>query len=285
MRPGFAMGYFTDNLILKPKRRLEILPGESVTQENLKLIKTAGIVDVEIGAFFDWKRSSDELRSVASMLSDVGMNVHSFHQSGFKTLLNTPDDPGFQQSYDECLAQAEALAVFEPEVMVIHVVTPDVPPGDISEAELSRSGESMNQFGAACRQFGVKPGVENSPIANSINYNLRLIQYTDPEYVGLTIDVGHVHCMGHDAVAAIQQAAGRLIHLHIADNHGPEEGDVHLIPHEGTVDWAGVYKTLLDVNYPGVFMFELVHRRCPEQVLKQVMDSFNRMQSDVSLLS
>ncbi|MEO0564217.1 MAG: hypothetical protein AAF125_19085, partial [Chloroflexota bacterium] len=148
MRPGFGMGYFTDNLILKPKRRLEILPGESITQENLTLIKTAGIMDVEIGAFFDWRRSLGELRSIAAMVSDMGINVHSFHQSGFKTLLNTPDDPGFQQSYDECLAQAEALAVFEPKVMVLHVVTPEVFPDDIAEADLIRSGESMNRFGA-----------------------------------------------------------------------------------------------------------------------------------------
>ena len=282
MHPGFGMGYFTDKLILKPERRLEILPGESLTRTNLELIKSVGILDIEVGAFFDWKRPVTELQALADMVTDLGMNVHSFHQSGFKTLLNTPDDPAYQASFDECLAQAEALAVFEPEVMVIHVVTPDVAPDEISDDVLARSGQGLNQFGQACQQFGVKPAVENSPIPNSITYNLRLIPHTQAEYVGLTIDVGHVHCTGHDAVTSIKQAADRLIHLHIADNHGPEEGDVHLIPHEGTVDWAGVYNALVEVDYPGVFMYELVHRPNPEQVLRQVMDSFDRMKADAT---
>ncbi|MEO1668444.1 MAG: sugar phosphate isomerase/epimerase family protein [Chloroflexota bacterium] len=282
MRPGFALGYFTDNLILQPERRLEILPGESLTEENLKLIKAAGILDLEVGAFFDWKRPKNDLQALANMVRDMGMNVHSFHQSGFKTLLNTPDDPGYKASLDECIAQAEALAVFEPEIMVIHVATPTVPSDEIARDVLQRSGQSLDEFGQMCQQFGVKPAVENSPIANSISYNLRLIPYTTPDYVGLTIDAGHVHCTGHDAVTSIKQAGSRLIHLHIADNHGPEEGDVHLIPHEGTVDWAGVYNALIEIDYPGVFMYELVHRPGPEQVLQQVMASFNRMKADAT---
>lgn len=282
MEHGFALGYFTTNLIL-PSRRTEIFDIESISQDHLEFLKGYGIRQLELGAYYDWEaKSADELKDLAQMITDMDMNLHSFHQSGFKTALNFPDSPDYQKDYDACLRQTEALAVFEPEIMVIHVTTPDTPASEVPEAELEAAGQGLNKIGEACMALGVKPAVENSPIVNSIEYNLRAIQYTDPKWIGLTIDAGHVHCVDADVTASVRQAGDRLIHLHIADNHGSEEGDVHLVPPDGTVDWQAMYQALLDINYGGVFMYELVHHPGRERVLDQVTKHFTDLKSSAS---
>jgi sugar phosphate isomerase/epimerase len=72
--------------------------------------------------------------------------------------------------------------------------------------------------------------------------------------VGICIDVGHRNLVG-DSVAALRTAGRHLITVHLHDNHG--EQDEHLLPGLGHIDWSGVVATLAEINYPGVFMYEL----------------------------
>ena len=55
-----------------------------------------------------------------------------------------------------------------------------------------------------------------------------------------------------------------LITLHIHDNHG--ERDEHLLPGLGEIRWPEVLDALRDVDYPGVFMYELIRKEDLETV-------------------
>ncbi len=72
--------------------------------------------------------------------------------------------------------------------------------------------------------------------------------------VGVVIDTGHRN-IGGDPVEALRTIGEHLITLHLHDNHG--EQDEHLLPGRGTVDWSGVVTALEEIEYPGVFMYEL----------------------------
>ena len=72
--------------------------------------------------------------------------------------------------------------------------------------------------------------------------------------VGVVIDTGHRNIVG-DPVEALRTIGEHLITLHLHDNHG--EQDEHLLPGRGTVDWNGVVGALDEIEYPGVFMYEL----------------------------
>ena len=72
--------------------------------------------------------------------------------------------------------------------------------------------------------------------------------------VGVVIDTGHRNIVG-DPVEALRVIGEHLITLHLHDNHG--EQDEHLLPGLGTVDWNGVVGALSEIEYPGVFMYEL----------------------------
>ena len=73
--------------------------------------------------------------------------------------------------------------------------------------------------------------------------------------VGICIDTGHRNLCG-DPVDALRIAGSHLITLHIQDNHG--EQDEHLLPDLGQIDWTGVSQALKDIDYRGVFMYELI---------------------------
>ena len=72
--------------------------------------------------------------------------------------------------------------------------------------------------------------------------------------VGVVIDTGHRN-IGGDPAEALRTIGGHLITLHLHDNHG--ERDEHLLPGRGNVDWTGVVGALDEIEYPGVFMYEL----------------------------
>ena len=95
---------------------------------------------------------------------------------------------------------------------------------------------------------------------------------TEPEWVGLCVDVGHAAVFGRDPAAEIRIAGTHLLSLHLHDNLGERlsngriliDADRHLAPGEGVLDWPAIVAALADVRYQGPLALELsgrVHHR------------------------
>lgn len=84
----------------------------------------------------------------------------------------------------------------------------------------------------------------------------RLLDAVDHPLFGLTLDVGHVHCLQDGSVADhIRRWPERLFNIHIEDMRpGVHE---HLPFGEGTMDFAPVFAALTDVGYAGGVHVEL----------------------------
>jgi len=74
--------------------------------------------------------------------------------------------------------------------------------------------------------------------------------------LGLTLDVGHVHCQGEGPLdEAIRWRAGRLVHVHIEDmRRGAHE---HLMFGQGEIDFPPVFQALAACGYAGGAYVEL----------------------------
>ena len=83
---------------------------------------------------------------------------------------------------------------------------------------------------------------------------VQLMTDLDAPNVGVVIDTGHQNIVDNP-VDTLRTIGEHLITLHLHDNHG--ERDEHLLPGRGTVDWNGVVGALNEIDYPGVFMYEL----------------------------
>lgn len=70
---------------------------------------------------------------------------------------------------------------------------------------------------------------------------------------GICFDTGHVN-LDDDVLGYIRAVAGRIITVHLHDNHG--DRDAHAMPGEGTITWPAVLKALRQAGYGGPWMAE-----------------------------
>lgn len=89
---------------------------------------------------------------------------------------------------------------------------------------------------------------------------VRYLNDVGRENLKMVFDVGHCHLGGYEIVPEILGAKGILKHLHIHDNHGPNNPG-HLDQHEslgvGTIDWKAFVEALQQIGYDGTYMMEL----------------------------
>jgi sugar phosphate isomerase/epimerase len=72
---------------------------------------------------------------------------------------------------------------------------------------------------------------------------------------GLTLDIGHLHCLSEPIAPTLQRWKGVLRNVHIEDmRRGVHE---HLMFGEGEIDFGEVLGALHDINYQGGVYVEL----------------------------
>ena len=74
------------------------------------------------------------------------------------------------------------------------------------------------------------------------------------------------HLLGGEDPAAFVRAVGhKLVTLHVSDYDFIDER--HWLPGEGDIDWNSIVEALRDVDYQGVFMYE-ISPKCPKTILR-----------------
>jgi sugar phosphate isomerase/epimerase len=83
-----------------------------------------------------------------------------------------------------------------------------------------------------------------------------LLKRVNHPLLGLTLDVGHLHCQGELPIAEhIQQYTDRLWNVHIEDmRHGVHD---HLMFGEGEMDFPPIFRALRKIDYQGGVHVEL----------------------------
>ena len=121
-----------------------------------------------------------------------------------------------------------------------------------------------------CKEYNVKVGIENMfqvdprrkhithDTCSSITDFLRYIDTLDSEYMVACLDVGHIGLPlsdneSWDFVRALGHE--RLQSLHVHDND--YRNDQHLLPYMGKIDWAQVAQALGEIDYQGIFTYEV----------------------------
>jgi sugar phosphate isomerase/epimerase len=107
-------------------------------------------------------------------------------------------------------------------------------------------------------QRGVAVGFEPEPgmLIDTMDALTELVDRVESPQLMLTLDVGHLHCLGESPIAGvIRQWAPRLVNVHIEDmRRGVHE---HLMFGEGEIDFPPVIAALAEVGYDGGVHVEL----------------------------
>jgi len=115
----------------------------------------------------------------------------------------------------------------------------------------------LNELGKIAQDAGMEIGIHphlNTIIETPAEIDM-IMELTDPQYVGMVPDTGHIQLGGGDPVEIIRKYSSRLNYFHLKDvtgvferpNFGPNLRELG----NGEVDFPGVMALLKEVGYKG----------------------------------
>jgi sugar phosphate isomerase/epimerase len=192
------------------------------------------------------------LRSVVETGARFLLDIRRKHQP---TLLSGPAH-GREARLDFLMRAVGVAAELGSDAVSFWSGTPD--DGAPDEELMRRLVEGCLRLGDAAAGRGVRLAFEPEPgmfIDTMARFD-ELRRRVDHPAFGLTIDVGHLHCMGEVPIAdQLRRWRGRLWNVHIEDmRRGVHE---HLMFGEGEIDFAPVLTALDEIGYEGGVHVEL----------------------------
>ena len=146
------------------------------------------------------------------------------------------------------------------------------PPGGPSDDQLKRLANTLNEIGRQTIAMGIRVAphphiwgpMEREPEVR------RVMELTDPKYVWLTTDTGHLTLGGMDTVQIMSEYFPRIAEVHLKDTYAKYRGNASTPTQEqhraasvyhnlggGGVDFPAVFKLLRDRHYKGWAVLDL----------------------------
>lgn len=219
----------------------------------------------------DWQQTLEKYRERAQALGIVFPQSHGNTLSGMQW-----DDPAYAEEAERVWAlnhrAIDASRTLGCEWMVMHPYNLPHEPLYSAKRALEVNLKYLAPFIEHAKQAGVGIALENMVDfgGNRRRYCggdafelLELVETINDPDVGICLDTGHAHLSGIDNAEFIRLAGKHLKCTHVNDNR--RDGDRHLPPFFGTVDWKSVMQALDEIGYEGDFSFELARQSFPAE--------------------
>ena len=132
---------------------------------------------------------------------------------------------------------------------------------------------SLNKAGEICNNYGIRLAYHHhmGTCVQTAEEIKRLLEFTDPNYVNLCVDTGHLYYAGIDPVKFIENNLERIVHVHFKDvrkkefNKYDSSSDSFLntvlsgiftVPGDGCIDFSSIVKILQQNHYNGWIIVE-----------------------------
>jgi sugar phosphate isomerase/epimerase len=137
---------------------------------------------------------------------------------------------------------------------------------------------SVEELAEAASPLGVQVVVEVIP--NELSRAGSLVHFVEEDVaatsVGICLDFGHAHMDG-DLVDAIETVSEHLAATHIHDNRG--RTDDHLVPFDGTIDWAAALTTVQKIGFDGTLLLEVAAHGSPRETLRKARAARQKLEA------
>jgi sugar phosphate isomerase/epimerase len=267
--------------------------GQRLCRDHLLEIAAHGFEWVEVYAtrtHFDY-HSEASVADLQQWLADAGLQLRSIHAPTAESFVGGHWSGSLSLASSDPDARAHAVSETEralhiarripATVLVVHLGLPRTQPR--TEAGLkSGSGDSraaarrsIEELQRTAQPLGVQIAVEVIP--NELSRAGSIVHFveSDLEGVGICLDFGHAHLDG-DVIDAVETVSEHLIATHVHDNRG--RADDHLLPFDGTIDWAATLLAVQKVGYDGPFMFEIVAQGSTKDTLARARKTRGQME-------
>jgi sugar phosphate isomerase/epimerase len=259
-----------------------------LSRQHLHEIGAHGFEAVELFAtrtHFDFHNPA-AVADLQQWLAGAGLELHGVHAPVGESFSNGRWGPLLSLASIDPVERARALAESEAAlniarripfgVLVAHLGIPrqQAGQGDNSRDAARRSIEELQK---KAEPLGVRVAVEVIP--NELSRAGSLVHFVeevlDAADVGICLDFGHAHMDG-DLVESIEIVSEHLIATHVHDNGG--RTDDHLVPFEGTIDWAAALTAIQKVGYDGTLLLEVRAQGPTKDTLQRAKRARERME-------
>lgn len=235
-----------------------------LNEEIISFMEEYGFENVEIWGMkphFDYC-DKNYLKKIRKILEKHKIKVTSFHSpiyryvgdaaKGMWLLLSDVDENNQRAAVDETIKLLNVAEKFEPFNFVLH---PDLSTNNFNQTldNLKRSLDELKEHAIKSKiKLALETGIRDSNVSGNI---VDVVQGLDESVFGICVDVGHAN-VGEEPVTALEKSMSRLFEVHVSDNNG--DGDAHLVPGEGNIEWGNIIGTLKSKNFKGNFVFEIM---------------------------
>ena len=192
--------------------------------------------------YLDW------VRGLRKHADEVGIPYTHAHAPG-----EADDDQWVERSI-------EAAAVLGAKYLVIHPIFKSADEVIEDESEfIAINAKAIKKWLPLAKKRGVVLLSENILWGASSDPRIiaSLVKEVDSPYFGWCFDVGHAWCFGYSP-DIVKECGVVPLSIHIQDNHG--NGDEHLIPGDGTIDFDVFVSALKESGYRGDCVLEAHHQ-------------------------
>jgi sugar phosphate isomerase/epimerase len=208
-----------------------------------------------------------KLTGLKELIDSFGLEV-SLHASFWDLNPATHLRELYRLTLKQVRRSIEACRALGGEIVAVHFGRCPVP--DVAWVK-EKAAKRYREFVGKCLNFSREHGtilaLENAgggPAFYPQNIEELKQVISELEGVKITFDIAHAHLAEHkagrkftaEAIAnSIKRVKEYLIHVHLHDNHG--EHDEHLVPGEGSIDFAPIVRALKEINYDKMVVVEL----------------------------
>ena len=250
-------------------------------QSKLTLLKEAGIEYLEVKPkeghfnYYDPKY----LDEMSKEFKRNGIKVISMHMPTHGADISMIEEYDRVWSVREVEKTALALLRLGGEILVVHPGS-EIKDEKTRKARREKSEQSLEEILKFCEHWEIKIALENTlpgKTGDSIPEILEIVRNFNSKNLGICLDTGHCNITSslynHSGVVeCLPEIKDYLCHLHIHDNSG--KSDDHCLPFKGNIDWKRFVKGLKEINYQGVFMFELRKEPNNEEMLRTIKEFY-----------
>ncbi len=192
-------------------------------EERLRLIKASGFEAVSLW----WGDADKHLQPDAARRIGLEIdNVHAQFPLTNDLWLDQPAGDEYLKALISCVEDCHQHAI---PTVVVHIN------GAKDDVEITDTGiKRINRLVEHAEKAKVHLAFENWIHLRHLDY---VFDHIKSEYLGFCYDSGHEN-FSREGIDCLSRYGDRLFAVHLDDNFG--DHDTHLLPFDGTVDWAGV---------------------------------------------
>lgn len=237
--------------------------GERINEETIAEYAESGIEYIEISA---GKNETDAIcfEELKKWVDKYGVKIWSLHLPfcPFNVIdISNEELADFTVGYlSQLIEKASAIGI---DKFIIHASGEPIDE-DKRKERMSCAKKSLNKLCQVAKENGATICVEDLPrtcLGRSANDILELLD----SHPDLKVCFDTNHLLGEDNVEFIKRIGNKIVTMHVSDYDFINER--HWLPGEGKNDWQGILKALKEIDYQGIWLYE-IDRECPKTIIR-----------------